>query len=123
MYTYLWLFLAFSLNSVASLFVRHSNDFTHLGLLDTWLPTVYARTLAYAIACLGLSFIFFTLAARTLPISVVYSVHVGMSLLILTFTAWYLLGETLTTTQYIGIGTLIVGVLLVTFGGTYSPSV
>lgn len=117
MHTYLWLVFAFSLNAVAALLVKHSNVFSHLGLFDTWVPTAYARTIAYSICCLALSFVFFNLAARTLPISIVYSVHVGMSLLIMTFFAWYLLGEKLTALQYVGIVILILGIVLINVSG------
>lgn len=113
MITYLWLLLAFSLNAMANLFVKHSNSFSHLGFFDTWLPTAYTRTIAYAIICLALSFIFFTLAARALPISVVYSIHVSMSLVLVTFFAWFLLGERLTPLQYLGIFILMVGMTLI----------
>ncbi len=116
MHTYLWLILAFLLNATAGLLVKHSNSFAQLGLFDTWTPTAYARTIAYSICCLALSFVFFNLAARALPISIVYSVHVGMSLLILTFFAWYLLGETLSILQYIGIAILIFSIVLITIG-------
>jgi len=117
MHTYFWLILAFSLNAVAGLLVKHSNVYAELGLLDNWLPTAYARTIAYSIGFLALSFVFFNLAARELPISVVYSVHVGMSLLILTFFAWYLLGEKLTALQYVGIAVLILGIVLINVAG------
>jgi multidrug transporter EmrE-like cation transporter len=120
MYTYLWLVLAFLLNATAGLLVKHSNDFAHLGLFDAWLPTAYVRTILYSICCLALSFVFFNLAARTLPISIVYSVHVGMSLLILTFFAWFLLGEKLTTTQYVGIAILILAIVLINVSGESS---
>ena len=109
-----WLAVAVSLNAVASLYVKYSNTLAHLGLLNNWVPTAYARTLLYAITCLGISFICFTLAARTLPISLVYSVHVGMSLLILTLITWYFMGETLETIQYFGILLLILAVALIT---------
>ncbi len=113
MHTYLWLVLAFSLNAVAALLVKHSNVYANLGLLNDWLPTAYARTILYSIFCLALSFVFFNLAARALPISIVYSVHVGMSLLIMTFFAWLLLGEKLSPLQYVGIAILIVGMVLI----------
>ncbi len=117
MYTYLWLIMAFSLNAVAALLVKHSNVYVQLGLFDAWVPTVYARTIAYSIFCLALSFVFFNLAARALPISIVYSVHVGMSLLIMTFFAWHLLDEKLTTLQYVGIVILILGIVLINIAG------
>ncbi len=120
MHTYLWLVLAFSLNAIAALLVKHSNTYASLGLFDSWLPTAYARTIAYSICCLALSFVFFNLAARALPISIVYSVHVGMSLLIMTFFAWHLLGERLSSLQYIGIAILITGMILVHIGSTPS---
>jgi multidrug transporter EmrE-like cation transporter len=117
MYTYLWLVLAFSLNAVAALLVKHSNVFAELGLFNNLMPTAYARTIAYSICCLALSFVFFNLAARALPISIVYSVHVGMSLLIMTFFAWFLLDERLTPLQYIGIVILILGIVLINVSG------
>lgn len=113
MYTYLWLVLAFSINAVAALLVKHSNSYADLGLFNDWTPTAYARTIAYSICCLALSFVFFNLAARALPISIVYSVHVGMSLLIMTFFAWFLLDEKLTPLQYVGIAILILGMILI----------
>jgi multidrug transporter EmrE-like cation transporter len=120
MYTYLWLVMAFSLNAMAALLVKHSNVYAQLGLFDTWMPTAYARTIAYSICCLALSFVFFNLAARALPISIVYSVHVGMSLLIMTFFAWYLLDEKLTALQYVGILILILGIVLINVAGNSS---
>lgn len=110
MYPYFWLCIAFCLNVAANLFVKQSNSLAHLGLLNGLIPTAYGRTLCYAIACLGVSFVFYTLAARSLPISLVYSVHVGMSLLIITTIAWYFMGETLSTVQYIGILFLFIAV-------------
>jgi multidrug transporter EmrE-like cation transporter len=122
MYTYLWLVLAFSLNATAGLLVKHSNAFAHLGLFNAWVPTAYVRTILYSIFCLALSFVFFNLAARTLPISIVYSVHVGMSLLILTFFAWFLLDEKLTLLQYVGIAILILAIVLINVSGDASLS-
>ena len=118
MHTYLWLVLAFSLNAVAALLVKHSNAYANLGLFSDWIPTAYARTIAYSICCLALSFVFFNLAARALPISIVYSVHVGMSLLIMTFFAWFLLDERLTPLQYVGIAILIIGMVLINVADT-----
>jgi multidrug transporter EmrE-like cation transporter len=120
MYTYLWLVLAFSLNAVAGLLVKHSNVYAQLGLFNEWMPTAYARTITYSICCLALSFVFFNLAARTLPISIVYSVHVGMSLLILTFFAWFLLDEKLSPLQYVGIAILILAIVLINVSGDTS---
>ena len=114
MHPYLWLVVAFSLNAVASLYVKHSNTLSHLGILNGWMPTAYTRTLCYAVACLGISFVCFTLAARVLPISLVYSVHVAMRLLLLTTITWYFMGETLESIQYLGIALLVLAVAFIT---------
>ncbi len=65
----------------------------------------------------GLNVLFFAKSLTVLPVSAAYPVLAGFGFLLLSFVGAFLLGEKLSGIQYIGIVTLLVGILIISFGG------
>lgn len=62
----------------------------------------------------GLNLVVFTLALRTLPVSVAYPAFVGVSQIVLLLSAALILLERLSMHQYFGVALIVAGVLVST---------
>lgn len=110
---YLYLVLAFTLNSIANILLK-------LGALQglTLSGGVFALVKGNWQFLLGLSIfavnvIFYFLALRALPLSVAYPVMVVMGFLIVNSYALFALHEPITAGQYIGYVLIVIGLTLV----------
>ena len=110
---YLYLVLAFTLNSVANILLKigalrgFSFSKDSLTLIGTnW-------QLFSGLSLFAVNVIFYFLALRALPLSVAYPVMVVMGFLIVNSYALFALHEPITSGQYIGYVLIVVGLTLV----------
>jgi small multidrug resistance pump len=97
-----WLFLSVAIISevVATSALKASNGFTQL-----W-PSLLVIA-GYAIA-----FFFLSLTLRTMPVGIAYAIWSGIGIVLVTFIAWFVFGQSLDTPTIIGLTLIITGVVV-----------
>jgi small multidrug resistance pump len=97
-----WLFLSVAIISevVATSALKASNGFTQL-----W-PSLLVIA-GYAIA-----FFFLSLTLRTMPVGIAYAIWSGIGIVLVTFIAWFVFGQSLDTPAIIGLTLIITGVVV-----------
>jgi len=116
--TYLFLILALLLNSLAHIVLK-------LGALGgLWLNSLNPIQLiinnylaVLSASFFGVSFFFYFLALRTVPLSVAFPVVIVASVLIINSFAYFYLRETISLWQALGYLLIVAGILLVFFTG------
>jgi small multidrug resistance pump len=97
-----WLFLSVAIISevVATSALKASNGFTQL-----W-PSLLVIA-GYAIA-----FFFLSLTLRTMPVGIAYAIWSGIGIVLVTFIAWFVFGQSLDSPAIIGLTLIITGVVV-----------
>ena len=97
-----WFFLSVAIISevVATSALKASNGFTQL-----W-PSLLVIA-GYAIA-----FFFLSLTLRTMPVGIAYAIWSGIGIVLVTFIAWFVFGQSLDTPAIIGLTLIITGVVV-----------
>jgi multidrug transporter EmrE-like cation transporter len=106
------------LNAAAQLLLKAGTNV--LGVLsltrETWLDTLLKMaTQGYfilGIACYGISVFVWILGLSRVPVSIAYPL-LSVGYVVNAVAAYYLFGEAVTTTRWLGIGFIVVGVTLV----------
>ncbi len=110
---YLFLALAFTLNSVANILLK-LGAIRGLSLSGGPLALIEANwQFLLGLSIFALNVIFYFLALRALPLSVAYPVMVVMGFLIVNSYALFALHEPITVGQYIGYVLIVIGLTLV----------
>ncbi|TSC64365.1 MAG: hypothetical protein G01um101491_306 [Parcubacteria group bacterium Gr01-1014_91] len=110
---YLYLVLAFSLNSVANILLK-LGAIRGLSLSGGPLAIIEANWQSLlGLSIFALNIIFYFLALRALPLSVAYPVMVVMGFLIVNSYALFALNEPITAGQYVGYILIVIGLTLV----------
>lgn len=110
---YLFLALAFTLNSVANILLK-LGAIRGLSLSGGLFSIIEANwQFLLGLSIFALNVIFYFLALRALPLSVAYPVMVVMGFLIVNSYALLMLHEPITAGQYIGYVLIVVGLTLV----------
>lgn len=112
---YLYLTLAFTLNSIANILLKiGAGRGLSFSLSDGVLGLIEANWQFLLGLCIfAMNVIFYFLALRALPLSVAYPVMVVMGFLIVNSYALLALHEPITTGQYIGYFFIVIGLTLV----------
>ena len=106
------------LNATAQLLLKAGTNV--LGVLsltrETWLDTLIKMAtqgyFALGIACYGISVFVWILGLSRVPVSIAYPL-LSVGYVVNAIAAYYLFGEAVTATRWLGIGFIIVGVTLV----------
>jgi multidrug transporter EmrE-like cation transporter len=110
---YLYLTLAFSLNSIANILLKLGAE-RGLSLSGGLFVIIQANwQLLLGLTIFASNIIFYFLALRALPLSVAYPVMVVMGFLIVNGYALLALHEPITTGQYMGYLLIVIGLTLV----------
>ncbi|MBD3160643.1 MAG: EamA family transporter [Candidatus Eisenbacteria bacterium] len=119
MQAYLFLTAALTLNALANVLikyamVRHPRPFvpvqdTALAALSPYLSYPFVL----GILCFALNLGCYSLALRSLRISLAYPLMVSLGYIVILVFGWFLFGERLTAVQYAGIGLILIGLWLV----------
>ncbi|NLX23135.1 MAG: EamA family transporter [Phycisphaerae bacterium] len=115
------LFLALALNATANLMMkfgvrRHGASGVGMdqGLTAVAQSLLSNWVLLAGLVCFAVNVAFYTYALSGIKISLAYPLMVGGGFAIIAVVAWWLLGESLSPTQWAGIAMILLGVLLVT---------
>lgn len=65
------------------------------------------------LACFGLNLLCYSLALRSLKISLAYPLMVSLGYLVILAFGWFIFAERLTAMQYVGVGLVLAGLWLV----------
>jgi multidrug transporter EmrE-like cation transporter len=106
------------LNAVAQLLLKAGTN--ALGVItltrDNWLDQFWRMAIqphfVFGVACYGISLIVWILGLSRVPVSVAYPM-LSIGYVINAVAAYYLFGESVSVTRWLGIGCIIVGVWLV----------
>jgi multidrug transporter EmrE-like cation transporter len=106
------------LNAAAQLLLKAGTNV--LGVLsltrETWLDTLLKMAtqgyFALGIACYGISVFVWILGLSRVPVSIAYPL-LSVGYVVNAIAAYYLFGEAVTLTRWLGIGFIVVGVTLV----------
>jgi small multidrug resistance pump len=102
---YGWLALAIGCEVIATTALKASDGLRH------WRPAVLV-VLGYCSAFYALG-----LALRTIPLGVAYAIWSGMGIVAVSLLGWLLFRQTLTLTQWLGIGLIAAGVVVLQSSG------
>lgn len=75
-------------------------------LINNWV-------LILGLFCFATNVLFYTYALKKIPISLAYPVMVGAGFAIIAVVAWRYLGESLSVGQWLGVGLILMGIVLV----------
>lgn len=103
---HLWLGLAIMFEVMATTALKASDGMQH------WRPTVLV-VLGY-----GIAFYLLSLALRTIPVGVAYAIWSGVGIVLVSAIGYFLFRQTLALPQWLGIGLIAAGVIVLQVGGT-----
>jgi multidrug transporter EmrE-like cation transporter len=112
---YGFLALALTLNALANVLIKYSMSrnvppiLPAHGILASFLSWPYLLGLF----CFAANLACYSMALRSLKISLAYPLMVSLGYLVILLFGWFLFGERLTPLQYAGIGIILVGVWMV----------
>jgi small multidrug resistance pump len=69
--------------------------------------------LLLGLLCFAVNVLFYTYALKKIPISLAYPIMVGAGFAIIALVAWRYLGESLSGGQWLGVGLILAGIVLV----------
>jgi multidrug transporter EmrE-like cation transporter len=111
---YFYLILAFVLNSAANiLFKLNATNGVELAGKSIFFIVRHNYLFILGILFFGINAIFYFLALRNIPLSTAYPIMVVMSLLIISVTSYFIIGEKINLMQLIGYIMIITGVTLI----------
>ena len=117
MSAYLFLLTALLLNAGANLLIKYaaiggsSAAASQPGLAGLVRPYLSIPFLA-GLICFGLNVLIYTQALKKLPISIAYPIMVSIGYLIILVVSWFVFGERLTMTRYLGAALMLGGLWL-----------
>ena len=112
---YAFLVLALTLNALANVLIKYSMSRPVHPILPVHGPLAPFLSWPYLLGlfCFAANLGCYSMALRTLKISMAYPLMVSLGYLVILLFGWFLFGERLTAVQYVGIGVILVGVWLV----------
>ncbi len=119
MSAYLFLGLALTFNALANVLIKYSMSRSIRPLIPVGGTTVafLAPYLSWSfltgVLCFGMNLACYSLALRSLKLSLAYPLMVSLGYIIILCFGWFLFGERLTPLQYVGIGLILVGLWFV----------
>jgi multidrug transporter EmrE-like cation transporter len=119
MQAYLFLGGALTLNALANILIKYSMSRSpqpFLAVRSTiWAPLAPFLTWSFLIGvlCFAANLACYSLALRSLKLSLAYPLMVSLGYLLIVVVSWFLFGERLSAIQYAGIGLILVGLWLV----------
>jgi multidrug transporter EmrE-like cation transporter len=112
---YLFLGLALTLNALANVLIKYSMSRNVQPILPVhgMLAPFLSWSYLLGLFCFAANLACYSMALKTLKISLAYPLMVSLGYLVILIFGWFLFGERLTPIQYAGIGIILVGVWLV----------
>ena len=112
---YGFLALALTLNALANVLIKYSMTRPVRPLLPVDGPTASFLSWPYllGILCFAANLACYSMALKTLKLSLAYPLMVSLGYLVILLFGWFLFGERLTPLQYAGIGIILAGIWLV----------
>jgi multidrug transporter EmrE-like cation transporter len=118
------LVLALLLNACANLMIKFGANRlgqgdifkNQHGIAALWSALVSNWVLALGLVCFATNVLFYTYALKKIPISLAYPIMVCSGFTIIAVVAWKYLGENLSPAQWVGIGFILLGLVLVARG-------
>lgn len=101
MLRYILLLLAIVFETIATSFLKQSEQFSKL-----W-PTVMM------VVCYGASFYFLSIVLKTMPIGIAYAIWSGVGIVLIGFIGWLVFKQSLDFPAILGMGMIIVGVIII----------
>lgn len=101
MQTYLFLMLAIAAETVGTMGLQASQQFTRLG------PT------ALAIGSYAVAFFFLGLALKFMPVGIVYAIWSGVGIVLIATMGYLIFGQKLDFPALLGIGLIVAGLLVI----------
>lgn len=101
MLRYILLLLAIVFETIATSFLKQSEQFSKL-----W-PTVMM------VVCYGASFYLLSIAFKTMPIGIAYAIWSGVGIVLIGFIGWLVFKQSLDFPAILGMGMIIVGVIII----------
>ena len=116
---YVFLAAALTLNALANVLIKFSMS-RSVGPLFPVRGTALAPAAAFlswsyllGLVCFALNLVCYSLALRTLKISLAYPLMASLGYVVILAFGWFLFGEHLTPAQYVGVALVFVGLWLV----------
>ncbi len=112
---YVFLGLALTLNALANVLIKYSMSRNVQPILPVHgaLAPFLSWSYLLGLFCFAANLACYSMALKTLKISMAYPLMVSLGYLVILIFGWFLFGERLTPIQYAGIGIILVGVWLV----------
>ena len=101
MLRYILLLLAIVFETIATSFLKQSEQFSKL-----W-PTVMM------VVCYGASFYLLSIAFKTMPIGIAYAIWSGVGIVLIGFIGWLVFKQSLDFPAILGMGMIIAGVIII----------
>ena len=101
MLRYILLSLAIVFETIATSFLKQSEQFSKL-----W-PTVMM------VVCYGASFYLLSIVLKTMPIGIAYAIWSGVGIVLIGFIGWLVFKQSLDFPAILGMGMIIVGVIII----------
>ncbi|MBS1303736.1 multidrug efflux SMR transporter [Loktanella sp. SALINAS62] len=106
---YLWLVIAIALETIGTMSLQASQQFTRL-----W-PTVLCLTTYFA------SFYFMSLALKFMPVGVVYAIWSGLGIVLITGFSYLIFNQRLDTPAVLGLALIMVGIVVIQVFSDVTP--
>ena len=98
---FLFLAVAILADVIGTTALKASNGFT------VWLPSLVV------VAGYGVSFYFLSLALRSIPVGVAYTIWSGVGIVLISVLGWALFRQRLDAAALVGVGLIIAGVIVI----------
>jgi multidrug transporter EmrE-like cation transporter len=115
MSAYVFLGAALTLNALANVLIKYSMSRGVRPLVPIHGPAAPFLSWSYLLAlfCFAANLGCYSIALKTLKISLAYPLMVSLGYLVILAFGWFLFGERLSAIQYVGIGLILAGVWFV----------
>jgi multidrug transporter EmrE-like cation transporter len=113
---WIWLLLAIFSNVGANIALKQATALRNLALAAPNSPPSNYQALLYlsvGVALSGFLLVFYTISLKSLPVSIAYPVVTGLAMIGISVFSAILFNESLSVMKLIGIGTIILGSILV----------
>ncbi len=111
----LFLAAALTLNAVANVLIKYAMSRSAQPLIEVQGALRPFLTIPFlaGVVCFAANLACYSLALRTMKISLAYPLMVSLGYILILALSWFLFSERLTTVQYAGIGLIMVGLWMV----------
>lgn len=119
MSAYVFLAAALTLNALANVLIKYSMSRSVRPLIavgNTALAPIapyLSWSFLLGVLCFAMNLVCYSLALRSLKLSLAYPLMVSLGYLVIIVFGWFLFGERLTIWQYFGIGLILLGLWFV----------